>query len=80
MNRIEKILESLVCVAGNKISKHIWDYYLRYLNENLIKNTLGQGRFSRFYNCYSNKNFFNEKEHRLIAKLILEIEYFSSNQ
>lgn len=80
MDRIEIILKDLLHVAGNNRSKYIWNAILKCLDNDLIKNTLGQGRFSRFYNCYSNKNFFNEEEHRLIAKLILEIEYFSSNQ
>ena len=76
MGRIEIILKHLLHVAGNNRSKYIWNAFLKCLDNDLIKNTLGQGNFSRFYN--NHLSFFNQKEHNLIGRLIFEIEHFNS--
>lgn len=83
MNRIRKILEKLVSIAerkSNKNSECIWKAILIVLiDEELMKNTLGNGIFSLFYNDFLKENLFNSEEHELIPRLIFEIEHLDSN-
>lgn len=76
MNRIRKILEKLVSFGDkrdDKFLKNFWGDFLR--DDNFVIEALGNGVLSHLYNNLFNKSIFTRDEHKLIQRLILEIQY-----